>query len=507
MKKNIFLLLIISVIFILSACTVIEGEVKDRIISPENSNIPISGKWQAKYIFNEELIAIDDEEALEELNLDVYNLEAYFHKKGVAFGEKFTEEPSFRIKNVPAYNYLSTNFRFTPDDIDIENERLEVITVLNDGTYLLDLVRLEDEIILVRNDDIFYIFERVNEEVSEEELARYIQIQKDVMKTKGTDEEDNLQTGFLLGLKIPDYDQLSNNVDWKFKTIWINTSNGEVNNIYELDKLILPRKNGFWEIEKERTYKGHKVSDIINATPLFLIEENNKTNGTMSSFEDLVENLDREEMNSELKNILFVGNDYISIENINLGDNEKRTLEIYSIDNIRGEIPIKLSDLVGEDGRELFIEGARTEMSLDDNIIPNEENIGLFRRDGHWSLRGRINYFQSGEELHRDFNIRAIPPTTMVSYDDQIEPFNIVSLLSPGLVDYFSSPNGEFIVALTSTQLTLYPIINGEIVNSRKIGFNIPEDASVIMSEWARGRYTETWEQEVIDNGGIKIDY
>lgn len=507
MNRNIFLFLIISIILIVSGCTVIEGEVKDRIISPENSNIPISGKWEASYIFNEEFIPIDDEEKIQELNMDVYNLEAYFHREGVAVGERFTEEPSFRIKNVLAYNYLSNNFRFTPDDLEIENERLEVITVLNDGTYLLDFVRLEEEMILARYDDVFYIFERVHEEVSGDEIARYIQVQKDVMKTLGPDEEEDLQTGFLLGLKIPAYDQTSNNADWDYKTIWINTTNGNVNSVYELDKLILPRKNGFWEIIKERNFKESMVRDTISATPLFLVEEDNKATINKSSIDDLVEILDTNQIKSELKNILFVGNDYISLEKIDLLDNEKKILQIYSLDNIRGEIPIKLSDLVGEDGRDLFIEGARNEMSLDDKKIPNEENIGLFRMDGHWSLKGRINYFQSGEELHGDFNIRAIPPSNMVSYDDQIEPFNMVNLVSPGLVDYFTSPNGEFIVALTSTQVTVYPIKNGEIVNTRNVRFSIPDNASVIMSEWARGRYTESWEQEVIDNGGVKIDY
>lgn len=507
MNRNILLFLVISFILIFTGCTVVEGEVKDRIIAPENSNIPISGKWEATHIYDEEFIPIDDATTFEERSMEVLNLEAFFHSEGVAIGEKFAEEPSFRIKNVAAYNYLSSNYRITPDDMDIENERIEVITVLNEDTYLLDFVRLDDEMILVKYDELFYIFERATEEASEDEVERYIQVQKDVMRTLGTDEEQDLRTGFLLGLKVPDYDNRSDNVDWTYKTIWINTDNGDVVDIYELDKLLLPRKNGFWEVEKERTYREEVVKDSLSVSPLFRVDESNDANKNTASIDALVDNLNKNEINSELKNILFVGNDYISVENIDLEDNQKQTLEIYSVDYIREETPIKLSDLIGEEGRELFIEGARTEMSLDDNIVPNEENIGLFRKDGHWSLRGRINYFQSGEELYRDFNVRAIPPEGMVSFDEQVIPYNMVNLVAPGLVDHFSSPNEEFIVALTSTHLTIYPIENGELINTRIARFRIPEDSSVIMTEWARGRYTETWEQEVIENGGVKIDY
>lgn len=507
MNRNILLFLVISFILIVSGCTVVEGEVSDRIIPPENINIPISGKWEATYVYDGEFIPIDDETTFEERNIDAYYLEAFFHNNGVAMGEKFAEEPSFRIKNVLAYEYLSSNYRFTPEEMEIENDRIEVITLLNDNTYLLDFVRIDEERILARYNDIFYIFERVSEKVSVDELDRYIQVQKDVMRTLGTDEEQDLHTGFLLGLKIPAYDEVSNNADWEYKSIWINTNNGEVTNIYELDKLLLPRKNGFWEVETDRSYSGQSVRDTIRITPLFRMENDTNSSNDTTSIDEIVENVDIHEIPSELKNILFIGNDYISVENIDLDNNEKKTLEIYSIDNIKEETPIKLSDLIGEGGRDLFIEGARSEMSLNDNIIPNEENIGLFRRDGHWSLRGRINYFQSGEELYRDFNIRAIPPMEMVSFDEQMLPYDLVSLVDRGLVDYFSSPNEEFIVALTSSYLIVYPIENGELVNVPSARLRIPNDYSVIMSEWARGRYTESWEQEVLENGGVEIDY
>src|SRR5699024_12010850 len=97
-----------------------------------------------------EMIPIDDSTTFEEKNIESNSFEAYFHSEGVAMGERFSEKHSFRTKNVLAYDYLSSNYRFTPEDIELENERIEVITVLNDDTYLFEFVRLEEGVILVQ---------------------------------------------------------------------------------------------------------------------------------------------------------------------------------------------------------------------------------------------------------------------------------------------------------------------------------------------------------------------
>ena len=510
MIKKTKLFLIIASILIFTGCTVLEGEISDRIVSPANINIPISGKWEASHIYDDGFIPISDEKTLEERGIEAHELEAFFHNEGVALGERFTENPAFRIKNVLSYDYLSRNFRITPDDIGLEGERVEIITVLNnvldDNILLFDLVKLDSKTILVKVDDLFYIFERVMDELSHNEVNRYIDIQKEVLDTLGIPDDEDHKSALLLGLKIPSYDELSSNIDWEYRTVLINSEDGTIRSLYQTDKLLLPRKNGFWEIEKERTYTRDIVRDHIVARPLFRDDEK-QTSNRSGPLKDMNEVLETEiDYGSELKNILFVGNDYLSVENINLDNNDKQTLEIYSVDQVRDEVAIKLSDLIGQDGRDLFIEGARNEMSLDSNIGVSEENIGLFRRKGHWSLNGRVNYVQSGEELYRDFNIRAIPPQEMVSFDEQITPYNIVNLAVPGLLDYFSSPNGDIIVALTSNHLSIYPVEKGELIRTPISRFRIPSASTVIMSEWARGRYTEIWEDEIIDNGGVEIE-
>jgi ATP:corrinoid adenosyltransferase len=122
-------------------------------------------------------------------------------------------------------------------------------------------------------------------------------------------------------------------------------------------------------------------------------------------------------------------------------------------------------------------------------------------------LNGRINYKQNEEELYKDFNLRAIPPKEMVSYDELSIPWDAIRLMIPDVIDVFASPNNEFIVAITSSHMIIYYVENGDIINEPVAKIKLPYDSSVIMSEWAVGRYTNLWENEVVENGGTQLDY
>ena len=202
-----------------------------------------------------------------------------------------------------------------------------------------------------------------------------------------------------------------------------------------------------------------------------------------------------------------VGNDYISVENTDLDRNSRKTLQVYAIDNLSEKKPIKLSDLIGDEGMDIFYEGASSVVSLDNSIIPNEENVGVIRRNGFWTLKGRINYKQNDEELYKDFNIKAIPPKEMVSFDELSIPWDAIRIMIPDVVDVFSSPNEEFIVVITSSHLVIYSMQDEGIVNSPIARIKLPYDSKIIMSEWAVGRYSNIWQEEVIKKDGVKLEY
>ncbi|MBC8588744.1 hypothetical protein [Paratissierella segnis] len=506
MKKIILIMLVLMILLVLPSCGVRDGEVDDRIVAPNNNMPPIQGKW----VIEEEMEPINSTK-----NKDADSIigeEALFHKDGAVLGKSYTLKPSFKLKKVKTYDYLLYKYKTSPSNLGITDEKIQVITVMDDNKYFNEFIKYSDSVMFVNIEDHFYKMVKTVDEVSIEEINRYINVEKSMLKTFGAVEEEDLQTGVLLGLKIPIFDEKNQVPKWDYKTIWINSQNKEITDIYELDQLLVPRKNGFWVIDSVRDSNNGAVNDELIATPQFKLKENLATLDDREEYfgifgirgEFSQSNIS---LPSILKNILFVGNDYISVENTDLDRNSRKTLQVYAIDNLSEKKPIKLSDLIGDEGMDIFYEGASSVVSLDNSIIPNEENVGVIRRNGFWTLKGRINYKQNDEELYKDFNIKAIPPKEMVSFDELSIPWDAIRIMIPDVVDVFSSPNEEFIVVITSSHLVIYSMQDEGIVNSPIARIKLPYDSKIIMSEWAVGRYSNIWQEEVIKKDGVKLEY
>src|SRR5699024_12652867 len=121
-----------------------------------------------------------------------------------------------------------------------------------------------------------------------------------------------------------------------------------------------------------------------------------------------------------------------------------------------------------------------------DSAIFNESNMGLFRQNGYWIFKGRVNYKKNNEELYKDFDIKAIPPEEMVSYDELKIPWNKLKMQIPQAKDIFSSPNEDIIVVENRSALLIYELSNGKIKDMSLIKkIPLPDKSSVIMSEQA----------------------
>jgi len=490
-------MIILSIL--LSSCGVIEGETKERILAPENNLPPIEGRWEVV-----EKIYGFTKEGEEDSFIGTLGL---FHQNGVVIGEEYTNEPSYKIKKVNTKDYLIYKHKISPTSLKIEGDYVYIISIYNEDRYFNEFVKLDDDTILYGKDDNFYKLTRLQPKVSIDEVDRYIKAEKSVQSNLGGVQNEAYSSGLLLGVKVQTFDEVNQVSSWEYKTYWINMQDSQLAGFYELDKLLLPRKNGFWFIDQNRIDENSTLQDEIIATPLFAIPEVIKPLDGLEIPSGEVDQIKIERpIPSILKNILFVGNDYISVENIDLDRNDRRTLQVYAIDNLEDKQPIKLSDLVGETGRELFLEGARTVIAIDEKIIPNEENVGLVRRNGYWTFRGRVNYKENEEELFKDFNIKAIPPKEMVSYDDQSIPWDAVRLALPDVTDVFTSPNNEFIVVITTSHIVIYSLEGYDINISPLMSIRLPNDSTVIMSEWGVGRYPAIWENEMIKHGAKPVE-
>lgn len=503
MNKRIFkILTLIFMAIILTACNISEGDIKDRVGAPVNLKPPIQGKWEVV-----EKLSIEDEILDgEDMNIGMQGL---FRKEALILGKDFTESPSFRIKNVNTNDYFSYKYKINPVELGIKEKDIQVITIMDEDKYFMDLSKINDTTAIIFKDDNFYKMNRISEEISIEEVKKYIEVEKSMVQSVESSIREDYESGILLGIKIPKYDEKLSLPKWEYRTLWLNTSNGTVKNAKVIDDLLLPRKNGFWKIFVDRIVEGNDVTDKIETEGHVMImndeeiepeelergfKKSNITRGISAKRND-------KEGMYRLRNILFLSNDYISIEKIEGRENEKKTLEVLGIDNLDENRSLKLSDIIGKEGKDVFNEGTQTIINLNEDIKINETNIGLLRKDGYWTLKGRVNYVENEKELYKDFNLNAIPPEDMIKYDELIIPWSELDSKIAGLVDVFSSPNGELLIAQTEKELIVLRIENGKIVEDDELfSIELPSNANVVMAEWAVGKYTKVWEEEVLKN-------
>jgi len=499
--KNLKLLLLVVSFALITGCSALKIDNIEFVESPSNEKPPILGKWE----INELLFRYDNTIDNEDENI---GKQCFFHKDAILLLDDYTDKPKYRIKTVDLREYLLYRYKLTTEDLGIDNQEVKIITIVKDENYFAEFIKLNDEEMIYYLDDGFYKLDIIDSEVSLEEIERLIEIEKAVQMPLASSEPDEYSSGILLGIKTQKLDEDRKVLYWNYETIWINMQNKQLSGVYKVNDLLVPRKNGFWKIKQNRVYASESIYDKIEANPIVSKDYANTetTYDSMSADEKyLVATSKEKKLPSILKNILFVGNDYISIENIDIERDDRKTLQVYAIDNLSEEKPIKLSDLVGENGTILFSDGARN-INIEQEFALNEENFGLVRRNGYWTLKGRINYKENEEEFYSDFSIKALPPKNMVSYDDLAIPFEIIKLNIPNVVDAFSSPNKDFMVIVTQDEIVIY-LIDGDDINRIPIA-SIPmeDEFTIIMSEWATGRYPNIWQKILIEQGASELE-
>lgn len=496
MKKYIILISII-ILIVLPSCSVKDFEPKEMITAPVIESSPIKGKWSLLKTVDGPYKRNTEETQLQN------KIEALFHKDGVVVGGDFILEPSYKLRNVDLEDYLFYNYKIKPDYLDIEEKNAEVITILGEEQYFYDFIRYAEDKMFYYDDDKFVFLERDVEEVSSEEINRYISIEKNIMRISNKKEIDTLNSGLLLGIKTHSIDEEKKVDKWDYKTIWIKSNNRTIGDIYEIDDLLVPRKKGFYLINVNRKSVGNVINDNIKAIPKGKIQENLLEQASILDDKDKDEGLIN--YPSILKHIIYVGNDYVSTEEINL-EIEKKKLRVYPTDYLEGNKPTKISNLIGEEGLNMFFQSAKETIKTDANHILEEESFGLNRRNGYWVMMGRINYKNENQEFFKDFQVKTAPPKEIVHYDELVIPWNIIKARIPEAIDAFTSPNEDIIIVITRNEILIYPIIENDILLNELGKIKLSGKDTIIMAEWGLGRYTSLWEEEFLKNQAEKVE-
>lgn len=498
MKKYIMIIAFVFLI-ILVGCSAEDLQPTDLIESPENNTSPLSGKWVVEKSIDGPYLR-GSTEKIENTN----DIEALFHKTGVVLGGDFILNPSYKIRNVDIKDYLFYNYKIDLSYLNIEVEMSEIITVYGEEGYFNEFIKYKEDEMIVFYNDKFLILKKQIDQVNEEEIKRYINIEKSIKRNVNKEEGYSLNSGVLLGIKTKYYDEEMKIDNWDYNTIWIRTSNRKISNIYKVEGLLVPRKREFWKIDVIREEINKNTRDIILAKEMKKFKEEPLSN-LSEQFDTAFSNRILDKYISLLKNILYVGNDYISVEEINLGM-DKKSLRVYPIDYLQGS-SILISDLLGKEGKKEFYESAKSNIKLGEENLIEEKNFGIDRRNGHWIMKGRINYKDKQSGIYKDFNIKAIPPNELVHYDELVVNWNLIKSIFPDAIDAFTSPNEDIIVIVTREDISVYPIIDGDISVDKLGKIELNRSQSVVMAEWGIGKYSGLWEDEIFKNGGIELEY
>jgi hypothetical protein len=182
-------------------------------------------------------------------------------------------------------------------------------------------------------------------------------------------------------------------------------------------------------------------------------------------------------------------------------------LSIQPVDSLPNVKSVKISDMLGEAGlsameagRNKVLGSAEIKKASIINSDLTEENYGLFRRAGHWLFKGRFGYGNGGKVSYKDYNINIIPPSKLVFFDDIYIQWTDVKDRVPEAVDAYTSPNGDIALILTKTRLYIYGIEKGKLEKDPLKKIDLKSGETIIMAEWASGRYVENWEKSFLKN-------
>lgn len=511
MKILIKVLIIIIAVFALSGCSAENNATADRIARPENTNTPLQGTWKLEKCYSTKSKQQDAPEAVNKW----VGTEVGFNGSEIVFGDKYWNNVAFKVKSVNADEYFLHKYADARNKFNIDDREVLVITASSEDKFLYEFIKADDERYIVNVEDEYYCMVKTSDEFGGSP-AVMAAMNSTNLSDKTAEADGVRQSGLLLGFRVPAAVGQSTagktSGGYKYITYWIASINNSIRPVLSADNVFLPRKDGFWHLEIDKGLGSEGIEDILTASPV-----SNSDARKYTVKRDTGKLSERIETKLE-KSILYVGNDYVCVENTvhnkgkdNSGTYVERVLRTLPVDNLKNTEGIRFSDLTGDNGI-MAMEGAASDVlgSPTSNAIKSsmknyqEENFALFRKTGHWFFKGRISLAEDDPMAYVDYNINLIPPPDMVAYDMLQVPWTTIKDTVPQAIDAYTSPNNDIAVIITRTDILLY-VISDEALSTKPLAdYSINDGSSVIMAEWATADYVQNWEKAFINNNAVK---
>ncbi|MBZ9606678.1 hypothetical protein G9F73_002350 [Clostridium estertheticum] len=449
---------------------------------------PIGGSWTVEKYVSIGGATIDDKKAKE-----LIGKSAYFSEDTVDFNGDISNNPQYKVKSVNTKNYFWNTVKISAKSLGIQNDDVQIITINSNNIFFDEYIKL-DEVTLIKNyEGILLYFHKVKDSSTTPSYDKDKEDNTKILISKA-EKEIRSKSGLLLGLRYENPKAEDGLSKYLYKTLMISSVNDKILPIVETKDLLLPRQDGFWKVGISKKIENGDAKDVLWSYPINPINPINtnskqikytKTEGSMA--------------------IKFVGSNYVSIDtledvNNNYSENKytNNQLKILPMDNLLGE-SIKLTSILGREIEKSTLAGTLLNAPKnikDENLKKVDTNWGVIRRSGRWILRGRMETKINSKNSFIDFDIPYATPKSLTTYDNLFPSFNVIKTKVPSAVDAYSSPNRDFVVVLTNTELMVFTI-KGYNLGEKSLTLKFKSGELPVMAHWATGSYVDDWQKKV----------
>ncbi len=462
------LLLITASLF--SGCSSINFSIEDTIKPPEGKNIAVKGTWKIQnYILTDNSsLTPEKQEKYEQF----IGKEAVFDNEVGAIFKDVCINPQYKSIRTSAGAFIQNKYRVSEDVLGITTENVNVVTITTDNQLFHELIVTDANTAYVYMEGGFLALKRISVDIDEKIRAESLGSVGLDIDSGDYKEDPLLRSGVLLGIR---------SADNTYHTLWLYFKNRETKAKLYTNQLIVPRAKGFWEIGFIPT--NNEIN--IYAEPFAELSKKHQTK-LVSRI-----NMINKKPNSK---ILFVGNDYIGIES-------DMRLGVLPIDNLATKKPVLLSDIIEggstktlKQSAEVFISSLDSKRADGLNRQPQEDNFTLQRRNGHWIMKSRLYYKDtSGDRKYEDFDLKQMVPSKLIHYDEMNIPWNEIKSRVPWTKDAYMSPNKDIAMLVSEDYIIVYTVQNKNAISKQLLKIPLREGESIIMTEWATGKYADMW--------------
>lgn len=497
--KYIRYLIIVVLVCILSGCSTTNIFSTDNRELLSDDAFEFLGTWEITSYEN-----INEKIDLEKNNdVNILENKVQIGKSSINIFNKIIKNVRYKLKVVDSSYIISYENNLTAGSFIKDDEKLDIISVIDDNLILCELVILDkNNIVLIYKSTLIYLTKLSNE----------VSIDNNIIGYSGeisVDDRKDDSEGIMLGIKTPrKKNEDGTYTEEKYRTIWIAYKNNEVTSIYEKDNIIFPRMNGIWELKLKSQIKDSRIKDYFEISSL-----DGKVVSKIENYSnENTYNINTNYENSNIyKSIEFIGNDYIAIQKY-IGNefiNEYPIYQIIPVDNINSSNGLSIEEIFSKDIKEKYTsEFKETYNNIQEDEVANYSNIvdytniKMDRKDGRWILKGKIKSIKENES-GKDFELSIEPNKKLINFNSLVVPWKILKGEIPFMEDSITSPSGEVAIIRYKKTLGIYKLEEGHLTGPPLDSIKIRKNEEIIMTEWCSSSYVEQWEKAFIDGRNL----